>query len=225
MSSKAYADFLDTLKVAEALLDLERQYTDPPKPEHQKIVEGLRGGANVLMVAAFEYYLKELVEEHLSDMVSEPLKFKAQNVPYKTQRTNIENRLEKIRRMKDQERVAEYLATAQLIVAGVIMVDSFTSIAQNNPNSKNVKELFKTLGIEDFYSRVKNSFDNEWGMPTARTFIEDKLDEIVNSRHHVAHSARILNISRVALQDWLKFFKIIGKICDTTLAAQVQQFF
>jgi hypothetical protein len=225
MPSQAYTDFLDSLKLAEALLSLESRYTDPPIPRSQKTVEALRGGATVLMVAAFENYLRELVEEHLVDMTVTPLQFQMQKVPEHTRRINIEKRLEYIRNQKADTRVTEYLTAAQLISSGVIMSDSFTAVAQNNPNSKKVRELYFCFGIEDFFREVKANFDHVWGVPTATTFIADKLDEIVNSRHIVAHRAKVLNISRLELQEWLRFLKTLGLVCDQTLFAKIRTFF
>ena len=197
----------------------------PQHLKNQKVVEGLRGGATVLMVAAFENYLRELVEEHLNDMTVEPLRFQIQKVPPKTRRINIENRLERVRRQKEDTRVADYLSAAQLVSAGVMMVNSFSGLAQNNPNSKKVRELYNSFGVEDFFKTIKTSFDQVWGIATADTFISDKLDEIVNSRHSVAHSAKILNISRLALQEWLYFFGILGLMCDEALFDKIQTFF
>ncbi len=226
MPSQAYNDFLDALRLPDALMNLESLYPDPPTPQDQHIVEGLRGGATVLMVAAFENYLKELVEEHLSEMTTEPLRFQVQNVPNKTRRINIEQRLEYIRkRKKADDRVAEYLNAAQLISSGVMMTDSFTVVARSNPNSERVKELYNSLGVADFFSTAKADFDQEWGSATANTFVQDKLDEIVSSRHSVAHSANVLNISRLALQEWLHFLAVLGAICDQVLFSQVRTFF
>jgi hypothetical protein len=63
--SRSYRDFQSSLRRAARLRTLEVQrYKDPPPPRQIIAVEALRGGAVVLMVAAFERYLKNAFEEY-----------------------------------------------------------------------------------------------------------------------------------------------------------------
>jgi len=79
--SKAYREFIDALKQPESLLSIESRYSDPAPPPKRKAAEALRGGAAVLMVAAFENYLKDLVEEHIDELTHMPPRFKIENIP------------------------------------------------------------------------------------------------------------------------------------------------
>ncbi len=57
----ALDQFKESLQMAEELMKLERQnYKNSPRTVEQNVVEGLRGGAIVLMVAAWESFLKQL---------------------------------------------------------------------------------------------------------------------------------------------------------------------
>jgi len=62
----AIQQFKDSIELAWSLKKLERDsFQVIPKNSELPIVKGLRGGAAVLMVAAFEYFLKKLFEENM----------------------------------------------------------------------------------------------------------------------------------------------------------------
>src|SRR5260370_3537304 len=73
---------MTSLGLAESLLNLESQYSDPPNIYDQQTVEGLRGGAVILMVAAFEYFLKSAIVEHLNKLI-QPTKVPFSKLPNK----------------------------------------------------------------------------------------------------------------------------------------------
>src|SRR5947207_1431041 len=72
--SVALGKFRASLGLAEELMRLEAAYPDPPPPADEAKVRGLRGGAAVLMVAAFEGYLRSGVAELLRPLVGPPHK-------------------------------------------------------------------------------------------------------------------------------------------------------
>jgi len=90
-----------------------------------------------------------------------------------------------------------------------------------NANPHNVKEMFACLGVTDIFGQIKKRFDSCWRKPTAATFIPDKLDEIVNRRHIVAHTADALKITRSDLNESLKFLKILARLLDIELRKHV----
>lgn len=220
-SSQAYRDFLASLQLAESLLTIESGFPDPAPDPQRKAAEGLRGGASVLMVAAFENYLKELVEEYLDELTHVPLKFKVDAVPKEMLFSNLEYLVKANTRKKSDTKVQAYIDMATIIVAGVMYPASFTDAVRSNPNSEKLQELFKRFGIKKFFEVIKHDFDALWGTPTADTFISDYLDGILQRRHTVAHTANALNISRVDLQDSLRFLKILGAVCDTRMAQHI----
>ena len=222
-SSQAYTDFLASLELAEALLTIESGFADPAPDAQRKAAEGLRGGASVLMVAAFENYLKELVEEHLDELTHVPVKFRIEDVPKDMLFSNLEYLVKANIKKRAPTKVQAYSDMAKIIVAGVMYPDSFTEAVRSNPNSEKLKELFKRLGIREFFKTIKSDFDTLWGSPTADTFIGNYLDGILQRRHTVAHTAKALNISRVDLQESLRFLKHLGTVCDTYLAQHINK--
>jgi hypothetical protein len=220
-SSQAYKDFLASLELAESLLTIESGFPDPAPDPQRKAAEGLRGGASVLMVAAFENYLKELVEEYLDDLTHVPVKFKVDDVPKEMLFSNLDYLVKVNAKKKSAVKVQAYNDMAKIIVAGVMYPASFTDAVRSNPNSEKLQELFKRLGVKKFFETIKANFDTLWGAPTANTFISDYLDGILQRRHTVAHTANALNISRIDLQDSLRFLKILGAVCDTYIAQHI----
>ena len=61
----------------------QNNYSNPPRSHERKAVEGLRGAAAVLMVAAFENYLRQCVEEYLAELTKRPLKLQFNALPDK----------------------------------------------------------------------------------------------------------------------------------------------
>ena len=53
------------------------------------------------------------------------------------------------------------------------------------------------------FQLIKNEFDVNYGSPTAATFIQDKLDEIVNLRHSIEHTSNVSNIGRLGVKRYL----------------------
>ncbi len=53
--------------------------------------------------------------------------------------------------------------------------------------------------------------------PEAQSFVEDKLQEIVNRRHVVAHTADALKITRGNLKESLRFLEILAEVLDAEL--------
>ena len=70
--SIALMAFKDSVSMAEELLKIERNYNNPPRLSEQKPVRGLRGAVAVLIVASFEQFLKQSIEEHLSKLTIHP---------------------------------------------------------------------------------------------------------------------------------------------------------
>jgi hypothetical protein len=93
-ASKAYTDFRDSLSIAEELLLIERRYSNPPKRDELQALQALRGGVAVLVVAFFEQFLKEVIEEHLVKLATPPV-VALSTLPDETKVCSIFNTLER----------------------------------------------------------------------------------------------------------------------------------
>jgi len=216
--SKALKDFRNSLKLAEELMKLERNYSNPPKQNEMLAVLGLRGGASVLMVAGFEYFIRQTIEYHLSEV--SPLKISFEHLPDKMKIQNTFMSLEYAMKGKPFQpsknkidRLNDIDITCRRILSGTVDPEVFSNTG-GNPSSKTVREMFKNLGMNDIFTSIKSNFCSKWGKPIASTYIEDKLDEIVNRRHIVAHTADALNIGRSDLRESLKFLRILAELID-----------
>lgn len=226
--SQALKDFRSSLSIAKTLMKREARFADPPQPRYQKIVQGLRGGAAVLMVAAFENFLKEVVEEYFYELTLHPLRFDPLKVPEEMLFQNLNQTFDRLIKgpfpigWAKSDKIAAFRQASSAAVQGVINSKVFSDAARSNPNSKKVRELFKNIGIPDIYVALKPDFDVSWGVPTAGSFIQDKLDEILDRRHEVAHTANMLNVSRLDLEVAVRFLEILAILCDKKIESHVR---
>lgn len=212
-----------------ALLSLEGSYSDPPNLADQSAVEGLRGGCVVLMVAAFENYLKEAITEIFDrvNTASPPCQFSKLPLPLRTQAVftglNAAMNAKSWDPMKEKHlRLPGVLVAVGRINRGEILSQEIAETA-GNPSSSQVKQIFKTVGLAAIFTYVKQGFDVAWGSPTAQTFIADNLDAVVQRRHVVAHTASILSTSRTDLHDWLRFLDCFVSQLDAALERHIRR--
>lgn len=229
MSSEALRNFNVALGMTGTLLELERRdYHNPPRESERDIVLGLRGGATVLMVAAFEMFLREVIEEYLSKLATVPPPIDFSKLPENMQVWSVFETLDlaikgprhvisppKIQRISDIE------TACRIVMSRAINPTAFSNTGAN-PNSKTVREMWKRIGIKDIFQTIHPRFQSKWGKPIAATFIPDKLDEIVNRRHVVAHTAIVFNVTRSQLRESTKFLKIISELLDATTKTYVR---
>lgn len=223
----AFDDFETTLGQAEALIQRESRFQDPPRRQSERLVLGLRGGATVLMVAAFERFLHELFIEKLDPLAQDPPPVPFDNLPDNLRAASVFNSLEKATKGPlfsgapgRVNRIPGVRRAAGLIVLGRIDPDALSDTG-SNPSSGTVRELFKNVNAGDVFTRIRPAFEASWGRAEAETFIPDKLDEVVNSRHRVAHRADALNISRAQLAEWPRFLRVLATVMDADLERHV----
>lgn len=224
--SSPLKEFKNSLQSAKALMEIERQYSNPPKQKEVLAVQGLRGGAIVLMVASFENFIKRTVAYHLSAL--DPLKIAFHKLPDKIRLHNVFMSLEYAMKGKPYQenkdridRLADIDLACRRVFSGIIDPEVFTSTG-GNPNPKTIKMILKNIGIDDIFRRITPKFEAKWKKPEANTFIEDKLDEIVNRRHVVAHTADALNISRTDLRQAAKFLALLAELIDSEIQQHVK---
>lgn len=226
--SKALTSFKTSLTLAQELLRIERQTCkNPPRTQEQKTVEGLRGGACVLMVASFEQFLKDSVEEYLGKLFSGTKKPHYEKLPTKLIIHNTFTTLKHATKGKPSEeakkqidRLPDIAVACQLVVTKQINPDAFTATG-GNPNPDTVKQMCSSLGMKDVFGSIQGAFVRKWGKPVSHTFLVDKLKEVVNRRHVVAHTANALNVSRSDLRESLRFLRILAETLDTAIGKHI----
>jgi RiboL-PSP-HEPN len=77
--------------------------------------------------------------------------------------------------------------------------------------------MFKAIGMPRLFAETRAAFDARWSRPESSSFVEDKLDEIVRTRHVVAHTAVALQISRSDLSSWSSFLETFADVLDERL--------
>jgi len=226
--SQALYEFQYSLKMVDALIELEQKYKNPPKEEDKKTVEALRGGAIVLMVASFEYFLRQVFEERLSILSKQPSIVKFSLLPKKMQVCSVFNTLNHgmkgapfTPKLTQIERLHDIDRACKVVISKTINPLSFTN-SSGNPNPTIVNEMFSNIGLENVLNIVQSDFEKKWKTPIAHTYIRDKLKASVDCRHQVAHTATVLNVSRSDLKEYRKFIAILASILDRKLEVEIQ---
>ncbi len=226
-SSEAFRQFTESLQMAEELLKLERKNcNNPPHTDQQNIAEGLRGGAIVLMVAAWESFLKQLVEDELTFLTTQPPKIKFDKLPDKMRVHSIFQTLDRAtkgpryQQTNKVDRLLEIDQACKIIISGVINPLAFSD-TDGNPSPKVVRNMFSNIGIEDIFASIKPDFEKKWGQSVDKRFIENKLEQIIHRRHLVAHKADTLRVSRKDLNEAVKFMKIIAPLFEKQLKIHI----
>lgn len=227
MATKAHSDYVASSATVSALLALEATYADPPNLGDQSSVEGLRGGSIVLMVAAFENWLKESFTESLSLINSTTPPCNYTKLPMVLQTEAVWAGLDYAMRgrpggprLERSQRLPDVLDAARRIHLGEVIADAVAKTS-GNPNAAQVKTIYKMIDYQAPLTKIKPAFDSAWGTPTAKTFIPDTLDTIIGRRHVVAHTASILNTSRSDLATWKRFLDLVVGLLDSALERQV----
>ena len=189
---------------------------------------GLRGGAAVLMVAAFEFYLKRLFEENISRLNTSPPSIDLQKLPDKFKEKIVFDGLDNSMKgpkygltTKRVDRINDIITACKHLIGEHINPATFTDTS-SNPNGETVKRKFKEIGIDNIFDIIKPDFESKWGAAVVATFIEDKLNEIVNVRHVVAHTADTLNITKTSQNDAIKFLKIIAELLEKEMDKHIK---
>jgi len=225
---QALDQFNESVELAISLKKLEREkYPRNPTIKQQAYVKGLRGGATVLMVAAFEFFLRCLFEENIQKLNSIPASIDFNKLPDKLKVKSIFDGLTLAingPRFADKppkvDRINDVIASCKLIISGQVNPSAFSETG-NNPNGETVNLKFKEIGIDTIFSKIKTEFEREWKYPVADDFIKEKLNEIVRTRNVVAHTADTLNISRRTQNEALKFLKILAKLLEKKLISHM----
>lgn len=219
--SSALANLDASLSIVRGLLRLEQKYADPPSTQDALTVEGLRAGCAVLVVAAFEEFLKSCFRDELSKLQSKALTFAKLPEKFQVEAVFKQLHLALEGTGKKSERLPEiYRASAR--VARFEINPEAMSKTQSNPSPTTVSQLFKDVACEKIFDVVRPRFERVWGAPVASTYPRDKLEEIVSRRHEVAHSGRALNVSRLSLDESVKFIRALSSSLELELRAHLR---
>ncbi len=220
--------FKESLELASSLKKIEREKYTNSTHNTQPFIMGLRGGSAVLMVAAFEFFLRRLFEDNISRLNTSPPSIDLDKLPNKFKVKVVFDSLQnamngpKYGAKPDKvDRIDDVLASCRHLIGEHINPATFSD-TNSNPNSSTVKEKFKEIGISNIFDTIKSDFETKWGTVVAGTFIEGKLDEIVNVRHVVAHTADTLNITKKSQNEALKFLKILAELLEKEMDKHIK---
>lgn len=225
MTSKALEDFATSLGYASALVRLEETYQDPPTTPDESNVLGLRGGAAVLAVAAFENFLHAMFLERMA-VLAVPGAVDFDKLPQKVKITGVCESLNLAmrgplgQRTERAARIPDIVRVARIVGAPGMSPEAF-AVAQSSPGPGTVKDMFANAGVRNVFEKAGSVFYPKWPKAEANTFLEDKLEEIVNRRHAVAHAVDVRLITRSQLAESMDFLRTLAEALDKVLEEHV----
>ena len=196
--------------------------------KHNTAIMGLRGGQVVLMVASFEFFLRELFREEISSLNKVGIDFS--KLPPALLVTSVFNGLNnamaapafssKDKTNEKIHRIPKIINECELLMNKQINPDSFTD-THSNPNPETVLKKFKEVGINEIFKNIKNTFEKNWKSVVSDEFIKETLFSIVNRRHLVAHTADIPNITKKDIEEAIRFLKVLAEVLEEALSAHI----
>lgn len=220
--------FRRSLDLSRSLLAVETQlYSDPPSTADQITVQALRGAASILMVASFEQFITDLMDKRLTPLATSPARVVFEDLPERMRNhsvfTTLEHATDHLPYQPSKpriDRLPDIETAARQVLSGLINVQAFTYLG--SPKANQISEMFNHIGINNVFSVARPRFEQLWGQPVADRFIQDKLDEVVDRRHRVAHRAEALSISRTDLRQSLKFLRVLATVLDSASGKHIK---
>lgn len=222
--STALVDFRLRLRQPLELMKYESGFHDPPTATQIDLVNGLRGGSIVLMVAAFEAFLRESFEERIDELADRVTPVTFDVLPDTLRTTAVFNLLEDAMKgtpgrpvpEKRVDRIAGVRSAADKVASKTLEGSAFSTTG-SNPNSETVKDLFKQAGYSGIWTECHPRFSKLWRAAVAVDFPRYQLDYIVQTRHSIAHGASALSFSRSDLSAAARLLRILAQTLDDEL--------
>lgn len=207
------------------MCDLEKSIqSEIISPSEWDITNGVRGGALMLLVGAFEKYIKDSIKESIQKIkIAEP-KILLRNLPKEMQIQNMYNTLniaingksfEKVKK-NNVDRFPIIIEAGKIVYKMEINSEAFTDLG-SNPNSGKINTMYKHLGLMDIFSVIKDEFSDQYDLVPEKNvseFIRDKLDGIVIKRHRIAHTANANDITTEDILGYSKFLRTLISSLD-----------
>jgi hypothetical protein len=207
-----------------ALQTMEHGYPDPAADPDRPLIEGLRAGAIVLMVASFERFMRACIAEQLERLQGDPPPVSFNALPSALRVASVFEGLQFALKegapAKKELRLGAVVHSANRISRGLLAIQALSD-TKSNPNADRVAEVLRGIAIADPFAVLQPAFLTKWGAPEVATFCRDKLDEIVNRRHVTAHTGAAANLTRQYLVDASRFLDLLAETIEETVQAHV----
>ena len=224
----ALAAFAEKIRAVEAMIEQERA-RDPSNPSDRPLVLGLRCGAAVMMVAAFERFLREVFKDYVSFLDCNPPMNWSSPLPESIRLWNIYENLRLVAghhlNTKRKQLIAEMQPVRNLcdkLSKDIIVADAFSSM-KSNPTSTTLRMMFQKLGVDNIFQEIHAEFASIYHPIPLRLFIETELDRIVKRRHDAAHTADATQFTGTDLVNDLQIMKSLAKAIDSKLKQTVDE--
>lgn len=220
MPFSAYYTFKNgPLQSSRNLLALEAQLSSQFNTDPDTL-KGLRGGAHLILVGGFEFYINEMISSAsgclheglpIPPMRSSKLNDKIKiSLIKSTSKYLLKLSLDKQRSQSDK--ISASLRTSDILSKGFIDPE-WIKLDRPNPTPKNINNLFSSIGLNNVLDqrRLKNQYEVISHTRIMDKFISTKLDEIVQKRHKAAHSGRLDNTSNYDIVEYCNFIDYLSQ--------------
>lgn len=196
------------------------------------VTNGIRGGSLILLVGAFEKYIKDSIEESMGKIKNHRPRITFDNLPAKLQITSMFETMRIAINGKSFEKVKEditrfpnLISAGQLVSNKEVNPDAFGDLF-SNPNPSRVNTVYTSIGIHDIFSKIRIEFLNTYpGTPTINVteFIKEKLEEVLEKRNSIAHTADANMVTSTDLTKYIEFIETLAKSLDVIIEDHIHQ--
>ena len=176
----------------------------------------------ILMVASFENFLKEAMEERLNEL-SASRTFQFKSLPDKIIHHNYKHTFQHSLTSKKfdslKQKIISFERASSFVSKQEINPEAFSIAVANrsNPKSERLNEFFGSVGHKNFFEDIKPKFEQKTGTQISAIYIQGTLDAIIDERNLIAHTAKGNDLSHKDHREYIFFLKKLSEICDEEL--------
>jgi len=220
VNSIAYTEFLKSLEIAKALIQLDI-YKEPPNQNDKKYVYGLRGGSAILIVASFNEFLNILPDIHLDVIKRHANNIDFSKLPDVLIITNVNRTLKQFSMKNDVKKLPDAKNACRSIINDEINPTVF-KLQGFNPKPGHIINLFNVIGVREIFKHITKKFQRRWQKKINTNIIKGKLSEIIDRRNKVAHNTSLASqITKNDLNEAIDFLRILARLLDITYKKQI----
>lgn len=223
--SRAMALLNQNLEKSSELMRIEGEaFLQPLASEAKLGTQALRGAAVVFIVASFEAFLKEMFQEQLEKLASSKIKMHLQKLNEKLVLQNFVRALDLAQngnpwdvKRKRGKKIIDIVDACKQVALEKISPGAYPNTG-GNPCAKSINDMFSSIGIENVFAEVAKRFSSRKNQKRKdENMIRAEIDDVINKRHSVAHTANLEQTSKQDIVRYIELFRRVGGILEKIL--------
>ncbi len=211
------------MKQVSYILKLESKLPDPPAGSSLIKANALRASAIILLVSAFEFYLKAVFTE-FADRVNFVLANEETPIPSDLQDSNGLSFIQYINNFKGprSDRLAALRSASSMIASSSLYADAFGD-TRASPKPDTVKGMFESIGATNVWPTIALNFTAAGHTTYNEYTITQTLLFVCNTRNEAVHAGLAVSISRAQLHQYVIFFDALALSVDQFLRSEFRR--